>query len=282
MCVMHNSVFYVDGKFIPENQASINVSDLGLLRGYGIFDFTRTYDREPFRLKEHIERLENSAKKIGLDLPWNKKELIEITYRTLEKNPEGEKGVRIVVTGGRTLDSFHPASEPSLIIMVTPVPIYPSRCYDEGIKVITFPGKREIPEAKTLNYIHAIKALNRGRREGAEEALYTYDGIVSECMVCSFFAVKDGRIITAGKDILDGITRRTVLELVGKSIPVEYRFVTLSEISSLDEAFLSSSAHEIMPIVTVDDTKISDGKPGPITKEVIEKFRNYTRNKSWK
>ena len=80
MRVMHNSVFYVDGKFIPENQASINVSDLGLLRGYGIFDFTRTYDREPFRLKEHIERLENSARRIELDLPWNKKELIEVTY----------------------------------------------------------------------------------------------------------------------------------------------------------------------------------------------------------
>jgi branched-chain amino acid aminotransferase len=278
---MRKSIFYVDGKFIPENQASINVSDLGLLRGYGIFDFTRTYDREPFRLKEHIERLENSAKKIGLDLPWNKKELIEITYRTLRKNSEGEKGVRIVVTGGRTLDSFHPASKPSLIIMVSPVPIYPSRCYDEGIKVITFPGKREIPEAKTLNYIHAIKALNRGRREGAEEALYTYDGIVSECMVCSFFAVKDGRIITAGKDILEGITRRTVLELVKDRIPIDYRFVRVPEFDTLDEAFLSSSAHEIMPIVTVDDTKISDGKPGPITKEVIEMFRNYTRNKSW-
>jgi branched-subunit amino acid aminotransferase/4-amino-4-deoxychorismate lyase len=117
--------------------------------------------------------------------------------------------------------------------------------------------------------------LKRARQEGAEEALYTYDGVISECMACSFFAVKDRKIITAGKDVLNGITRKTVLEVVKGKIPVDYRFVKVSEIPSLDESFLTSSNHEVMPIVTIDQTKIGSGKPGPITQEVMELFDEY-------
>jgi len=276
---MGEPVFYVNGRFVPESQASVAVSDLGLLRGYGVFDFTMTYNREPFRLKLHLERLQNSARIIELDLPWSKEELAELIHETLRRNPEGEKGIRIIITGGESPDTFAPSARPSLIIMVKPSPVFPRKFFTEGVKVITFPAKREIPEAKTLNYIHAVRALRKARQEGAEDAIYTCDGALYECTGSSFFAVKDGRVITAGSRVLDGITRRTVLELVNGRIPVEYRFVNISEISSFDEAFLTSSGHEVMPIVTIDQVKIGEGKPGPITKEVMELFGEYTGKK---
>jgi branched-chain amino acid aminotransferase len=274
---MKEPILYVNGRFVAESHASVRVSDLGLLRAYGVFDFTRTYDREPFRLMDHLERLERSASAIELDLPWSRKELTELVYRTLEKNPNGEKGIRIIVTGGESSDSFIPASKPNLIIIAKPIHIYPKRFFNGGVKIITFPGKREIPETKTLNYAQAIQALKRARQNGAEEALYTQNGVVSECTVCSFFAVKDRTIITAGKDIVDGITRKTILELIRGRMPVEYRLVAISEIPSLDEAFFTSSSHEVVPVVQIDQIRIGDGKPGPITQEVMRMFREYTR-----
>ncbi len=272
-------VFYVDGRFVPESRAFVGVSDLGLLRAYGVFDYTRTYNREPFRLNDHLERLQNSAKLIELPLPWSRDQLAKFVRRTLDRNPTGEKSVRIVVTGGESPDSYTPVGRPKLIIMVKPIHIYPKVVYTQGVKVITFPGRREIPEAKTLNYSQAIRALRRARQEGAEEALYVYDGMVSECMVCSFFGVRDDTIITAGTGVLNGITRKTVLELTNGRMPVDYRNVAMSEIPSLDEAFLTSSGHEVVPIVKIDQTTIGEGKPGPLTKEIIRLFSEYARKK---
>ena len=269
-------VFYVNGRFLPQSCASISVLDIGLLRGFGVFDFTVTYNREPFRLRDHLERLRKSAEIIGLKLPWKLEELEELIYETLDRNPEGEQGIRILVTGGESPDTLTLAEQPSLIIIVKPLKAYPREFFTKGIKVITFPARREIPEAKTLNYIHAIRALRRAKMEGAEDAIYTWNGLLYECTACSFFAVKDGKIITAGEDVLDGITRRTVLELIRNKIPVEYRFIRTSEIPSLEEAFLTSSSHEVMPITAIDDTRIGDGKPGPITREIMKLFGEYT------
>jgi branched-chain amino acid aminotransferase len=276
---LKESVFYVNGRFVPESRAFVGVSDLGLLRGYGVFDYTRTYNREPFRLNDHLERLQNSAKLIGLVLPWSRDQLAESVCRTLQRNPTGEKSVRIVATGGESPDSFTPTGRPSLIIMVKPIHVYPKAVYTQGIKVITFPGRREIPEAKTLNYAQAIRALRLARQKGAEEALYVYDGMISECMVCSFFGVRDDVIVTAGTGVLNGITRKTILELIKGRMPVEYRNVAMSETPSLDEAFLTSSSHEVVPIVQIDQTTIGDGKPGPLTREIMRLFSDHVRRK---
>jgi len=274
---MTKSIFYVNGRFVPESQASIGVSDLGLLRAYGVFDFMITYNREPFRLKDHLERLENSARIIELDLQWKRRELEDVVYRALDRNPGGEKGIRIIATGGQSPDSFTLTGEPSLIIIVKPAKAYPREFFTEGVKIITFPAKRETPEAKTLNYIHAIQALKRARRERAYEALYLHDDLLIECTMSSFFAVKDQTIITAAKDVLDGITRRTVLELVKGKIPVDYRFVRISEVPFLDEVFITSSIPEVTPVVRIDKTKIGNGKPGHITGEVKKLVDEYTR-----
>ncbi|MBS7644682.1 MAG: aminotransferase class IV [Candidatus Bathyarchaeia archaeon] len=269
-------VFYVNGEFLPQSRASLSVLDIGFLRGFGVFDFTITYEREPFRLRDHLERLRNSAGIIGLDLPWSLEELKALVYETLDRNPEGEQGIRIIVTGGESPDSLSLSGQPSLVIIVKPLRAYPREFFTKGIRVITFPARREIPEAKTLNYIHAIRALKQAKMKGAEDAIYSWGGALYECTACSLFAVKDGKIITAGRGVLDGITRRTVLELIRDRIPIEYRFIRTSEISSLDEAFLTSSSHEVMPITVIDDIRIGDGKPGPVTREVMRLFGEYT------
>lgn len=273
---MSEPIFYVNGKFVSQNLAFINVSDLGLLRGYGVFDFTRTYNRRPFRLDDHLVRLYKSAEAIGLDVPWKKDEIKRIIYRTLDRNPEGEQSLRIIITGGQSFDGRTSGDQPSLIIMVKPATNYPKEFFVKGVKIITYPGKRNIPEAKTLNYINGIKATKKANQEGAEDAIYYCDGVLLECTICSFFAVKNSTIITADKGVLDGITRRTVLELIEGIIPIEYRFLKVSEIPSFDEAFLTSSGHEIMPIITIDDVIIGDGKPGMMTKKIMKLFGEYT------
>jgi branched-chain amino acid aminotransferase len=269
-------VFYVNGKFLPQSRASLSVLDIGLLRGFGVFDFTITYNREPFRLMDHLERLRNSSRILGLELPWSLEELKSLVYETLDRNPTGEQGIRIIATGGESPDSLSPSEQPSLVIIVKPLKEYPREFFVKGIRVITFPAKRELPEAKTLNYINAVRALRQAKVAGAEDALYTWKGLLYECTACSFFSVKNGRIITAGRSVLDGITRRTVLELVHDRIPVEYRFIRVSEIPSLEEAFLTSSSHEVMPITLIDNTRIGDGKPGPVTKMIMRLFGEYT------
>jgi branched-chain amino acid aminotransferase len=273
---MNESIFYVNGKFVPQSQASISVGDMGLLRSYGVFDFTITYNRIPFRLDDHLRRLQNSARMIELELPWSIEDLKELTFKTMDKNLEGEKSIRIVVTGGVGPDAFTPAKEPTIVIIVKPLQYYSREFFTDGIKTITYEANRAMPEAKTLNYIYAMRALKKAQQQGAETAIYKFNGNLLECTVESFFAVKDAKLITAETQILDGITRKTILELVKDKIPVEYRFVKVSEIPKLDEAFLTSSNHEVMPIVTIDKTKIGNGKPGPITKEIMKLFGAYT------
>ena len=155
---MQEPIFYVNGEFVNQSQALIGVSDLALLRGYGIFELTITYNRKPFRLKEHLERLQKSARIIDLDLPWSEGELTKLVYKTLDKNAGGEKTIRILVTGGESQDGMTPTDTPGLIVMVTPEKNHPEKYYREGIKAITFPARREIPRAKTINYVQAIRA----------------------------------------------------------------------------------------------------------------------------
>jgi branched-chain amino acid aminotransferase len=269
----------VNGKVLPTREARICISDLGLLRGYGVFDFTVTYNREPFRLHDHLERLKRSASIVELGFPWSREELSQLVYETLDKNPGGDKGIRIVVTGGETEDTFTACGPPTLILMVHPVQAYPEKFFRDGIRAITFPARRENPEAKTINYLNGIRALRQARLEGAEEAIYMHSGCLYEGVACNLLAVKDGRLIAPRSGVLDGITRRTVLELVKDDVQVEDRLVHISEVPYLDEAFLCSSGREVMPIVAIDSITIGKGSPGPMTQKIMKLFREYTGKK---
>ena len=160
--------------------------------------------------------------------------------------------------------------------MVKPAKIYPIEYYMKEVKVITFLGKREIPEAKTLKYLKAIRAPRKDRSENAEDALCTSEGLIHECTVCSFFGVKEQRTITAEDVIHNRITKKTVIELIKDKIQIDYKFIHVSEISTLDEVFLASLGHGIKPVVPIDKTTV--GKPESITKRIMKESEAYTGN----
>jgi branched-chain amino acid aminotransferase len=273
------NIFYIDGEFLPEKDATIPVNDLAILRGYGIFDFLRTYGGKPFHLKDHLKRLEHSAKSIDLKLPLSLEEINDIVIKTLKKNQHKDSNVRIVVTGGQTDDFITPCGKPRLLVMVTEVSIYPKKWYEDGVKIITVPLERQIPAAKSLNYLSAILALKEAYQKKAVEAVYTdRDENLREGTTSNFFVFIEGKMVTPGtEEILPGITRQVVLELAQNLFEVQIRDIHMDELTRAQGAFLSSSNKQILPVVQVDKYTIGDGKPCKQTLRVMKRFEEYTK-----
>jgi branched-chain amino acid aminotransferase len=273
-------MFYINGSFVKEQQATISVLDLGLIRGYGIFDYLRTYNGRPFHLLDHLERLRYSAETVGIELPHSIDEMEEIINHLLSASPQEESSIRIVVTGGESRDQLTPEGSPSCIVHRTAFKPYPRSFYLEGIKASTTTHMRNLPMSKTTQYLPAILALKKGQ---AQEALYlNAKNEILEATTCNFFAFKKGVLITPqSHEILLGITREVVLRLASRLFPVEYRAIHVSEVEELDEVFLTSSTREIMPLVQIDDKRIKDGKVGKNTQILMQAFTQYTRQNSW-
>lgn len=271
------AVYYVDGKYVDESEAVLPVSDLIILRGYGVFDFLRTYSGRPFHLQDHLNRLRNSARLIGLDCPWSNDELASIVGKTLGKNDFAESNIRLLITGGESEDGISPGRKPRLVIIISEALAFPDECYQNGAKIITARLNRYIPGAKSIDYIRAIVTLRDAEAVGAIESIYvTEEDHVLEGTTSNLFIVKNGTIITASEDILPGITREVLLELLKPAFPVQVRPVLKQELYDADEAFLASSNKEVMPVVGADDRVIGDGTPGSITRQVMSIFREYT------
>ncbi len=273
------SVFYVDGRFLPADQASLPLNDLALLRGYGVFDFLRSYRGIPLHLPQHIKRLQTSAHLIGIKPPWPNAAIEKIVLQTLDRNGYPDANIRILITGGSSSDFILPENKPRLIVMVTPVQPMPEQWYTQGVKIITTAVNRNVPEAKSINYIPAIMALQTARRSGAIEAVYAdTDGMLLEGTTSNIFAINKGALITPGKDTLAGITRKIILELAAEHFTTEVRRVSKKEFSSAREVFLTASNKEVVPVIKIDDTPIADGKPGPGTKRIMSLYKNYIAN----
>ena len=279
---MADFLYYVNGEFVPASQATVAAGDLGLVRGYGVFDVLRTYDRTPFALRAHLERLARSAGAINLPLPSSLDELEQLVYTTLAHNagvePERDVTIRLIVTGGSSAGFMLPDGPPSLLILVAPVRSVPSQHYSEGAALVTVDIPRFLPNVKSINYIPAILGQQRARAAGAVEALYcTADGVISECTTSNFFVVADGRLITPNQDVLAGVTRNITLELAADVTDVVLRPISRAELHTVDEAFITSTTKEILPIVRVDDISIGDGRPGPVTRRLADLFHACTR-----
>lgn len=272
------AIYYIDGAFVPQEEAQIPVGDVAVLRGFGIFDYTRTYGGRPFKLAEHLARLSRSAAMLDLALPWSESEIGEIVLETLRRNQLPEAGVRVVVTGGDSRDGIMPGDHPRLLVLITPFRPSPEIWYSEGVKIITVEEERYLPGAKSINYIPAILALREARRLNAVDALYVdRSGAVREGTTTNYFIFSGGRLITPEDRLLWGITRQVILELAREDFPVEIREIRRDELYSADEIFLASSNKEVCPVVQVDDRTIGSGKPGPHTLRLLEIFREYAR-----
>ena len=277
-------IFYFNGKFLDEKEAKISVYDLGLLRGYAVFDFLRTYNQKPFYLDDHLKRFLNSSKLINLKHNYKLNFLREIVIKTLKKNISQlnfskEFSIRIILTGGNSKDFITPLKS-NLIIMITPLKKIDKKLYQNGGKLITKISERILPQAKTIIYTQAVKFMQEAKRKGAIEILFLdKNKKILECTTSNFFAVINEKLVTPPiNKILPGITRKIVINLAKKlKIPVIERDIFFNEIKKFDEAFITATSKEILPIIRIDYFKISS-QLGPITKNLMNEFKTLTKN----
>ncbi len=270
----------MDGEFVAENKAFIPVDDLAVLRGFGVCDLMRTYKGMPYFLNEHIQRLENSAKEIGLELPWSCEDIVKIVLETLKKNGTiNEANIRIVITGGSSSDFLTPQGNPRLLVLVTPIPELPDSWYNQGVKVITISIERDIPGAKSISYIPATIALKKAKQAGGVEALYVdRNNFVREGATSNLFAFINGRLITPGQGVLKGITRELILSVSKNLFKIELRQIHIDELLKADEVFITGTNKGVVPVVRIDDTIIGKGKPGDNTGKVIRALNKHALN----
>ncbi len=276
---------YLDGEFVEEDEAKISVFDHGLLYGDGIFEGIRLYEGCVFKLDEHLERLEYSAKAIMLTLPWTREELAHVVCETCRVNGLSNGYIRLVVTRGKGSLGLSPKTcpMPTLIIIADNLRLYPNEYYEEGLKIITVPTQRLgvaalNPGIKSLNYLNNIMAKMEADQHGFVEALMLNDqGYVAECTGDNVFILQKGKLITPpfASGALKGITRGVVMDIAEKlGVPFMEQNVTRYDVWIADECFLTGSAAEVIPVVEVDGRTIGTGKPGKITESFLESFRS--------
>ncbi|MHC4400736.1 MAG: branched-chain-amino-acid transaminase [Planctomycetota bacterium] len=279
---------YIDGKLFDEEEARISVFDHGLLYGDGVFEGIRSYAGKVFRLREHLDRLWTSAKAILLEIPISKDEMAQAIEHTLAQNGIEEDYIRVVVTRGRGDLGIDPGlcKGPQVIIIASHISLYSDDLYEKGLEIITVATARNHPASlnpriKSLNYLNNILAKIEGKQADCVEALMlNHKGEVAECTGDNVFLVRDGVLLTPPIDagILEGITRAAVIELAGEA-GIEVREVSLTrhDVYVADECFLTGTAAEVVPVVKVDSRPIGDGAPGPLTRDVMRRFRQLTR-----
>ena len=277
-----NKTHFLNGKFVSEEQFIISPRDVGFSRGYAVFDFLKTYPHHrPFKLKEHIDRLFNSAHLIGLKMPWSKEQVQKWVLETLKaNNTDEEKFIKIFVSGGIS-NTMLPSENPTIAILIDPTVQYPKEQYEKGIGVITVKHERYNPAAKSNNYIEGVKQTQQAQTIGAVEPVYYSDTQVFEGSNSNIFAAISGKLLTPKTNILAGITRTVLMEILKLDIPLEVKDFTLDDLLHAEEAFLTGSGKEITPITSVDGKPLGNGTVGATTKEVMKQFREYTLSDLW-
>lgn len=281
-------IIYLNGEFVPEEEAKISVFDHGFLYGDGVFEGIRAYHNRVFRLGEHIDRLYDSAKAINLNIPLSKEEMTEVVLETCRRNNLREAYIRLVVSRGRGDLGLDPRKcpQPTIVNIASSISLYPEELYEKGLDVITVPTRRNIaegvnPRIKSLNYLNNILAKIEANIAGVPEAIMlTQEGYVAECTGDNIFIAKKGVIKTPSLHLgmLEGVTRNAVIELAEKrGIKVMECVLTRYDLFTADECWLTGTAAELIPVVKIDDRVIGDGKPGPIFNLLLNDFHELVK-----
>jgi branched-chain amino acid aminotransferase len=279
---------YIDGKYYDEQNAKISVFDHGLLYGDGIFEGIRAYHGRVFKLKEHIDRLFYSAKAILLSIPLSHEEMMRAVVATCRENQIRDGYIRLIVTRGVGGLGLNPnrCKHPSVIVIADKIQLYPVEMYERGLDIITVPTVRNLhsalnPAIKSLNYLNNILAKIEANQGGCEEAIMlNSEGYVSECTGDNVFILKAGQMFTPplSAGALYGITRGVVIDLAKQQgIAVSEPNLTRYDMFNADECFLTGTGAELIPVVKIDGRVIGNGKPGPVTKSLVEKYKALTK-----
>ena len=279
----------MNGRLVPEAEATVSVFDHGLLYGDGVFEGMRAYGGRVFRMQEHLDRLWHSARAIALEIPTTKAALAKAVDETVAANGLPDGYIRLVVTRGSGTLGLDPnrTRDPQVIVIVDTIALYPREHYERGLRIVTAATQRSHPAAlspriKSLNYLNNIMAKLEGLQAGCVEALMlNHKGEVAECTADNVFAVRKGVVLTPPPDagILEGITRGAVMDLAhSASIPCREATLTRHDLYTAEEVFITGTAAEVVPVVEIDGRKIGDGVPGPVTKRLAADFHALVRS----
>jgi len=282
-------MIYMNGKMVPERDAKVSVFDHGLLYGDGVFEGIRAYNGRVFMLREHVDRLYRSARAITLKIPMSKEAMVKAVVRTCRETRTRNGYVRLVVTRGVGTLGLNPftCKRPQVIIIAGSIQLYPKELYDKGMSIITVATVRNVSEAlnpniKSLNYLNNILAKIEAINGGVPEAvMLNAQGFVAEATGDNIFIIKGNTLLTpppyAG--VLEGITRNVVMDLARQAgYDVREQMLTRYDVYNADELFLTGTAAEVVPVVTIDRRTIGDGKPGKVTKELERRFREFANS----
>lgn len=285
---MSEQKIYLNGEFVTKDKAAVSVFDHGVLYGDGVFEGIRAYGGYVFRLKDHIDRIFAAAKAIMLDVPMSKKELSDVVVKTCNINNISDGYIRLVITRGVGDLGLSPTKceKPTIFCIAGDITLYPEEMYQKGLPVVTASQRRNKatiidPQIKSLNYLNNILAKIEANRANAHEAIMlNEDGIVAECTGDNIFIVKDNIIYTPPIHIgiLDGITRKSIIDIAQKAgYEVKEQEFTLFNVYNADECFLTGTAAECIAVTKADDRIIGDGVAGPITRKLLELFKEYVK-----
>lgn len=275
------AIGFVNGTFMPLEQATISVEDRGYQFGDGVYEVIRTYRGEPFQVDAHLARLERSAQAIGLPMPYTNREWTDLVTEGIRLARFAESKIYVQLTRGvAPRDHAFPAESRSTTVMtVRELRPLAQTVYEAGVEAITLDDLRwGRCDIKSVNLLANVLARQRAKEAGVFEAIFVRDGVVTEGSVSNVAVVKAGCVITApeGGRILAGVTRALVLDLARKEgVPVEERAVLLEELRRADEVLLCGTTVEILPVISIDGEPIGGGAPGIVTKKLHTAFQRF-------
>lgn len=263
---------FINDQFVPEERASLGVSDLSIQRGYAAFDFLRTRNHYPLFIDDHLDRFFASAEIMFIQSPYNRQKVKEIIFELIDRNGIADSGIRLLLTGGFSPDSYAIAPA-NFIIIQQSLKLPDNKVFEPGGKVITYEYLRDLPSAKSINYLMGVWLQQKAKSANADDVLYHQDGIISELPRANIWMVSDQDVlVTPSKNILHGITRMKLIDLAGADMEVQQRDIPVEEIMASAEVFLTSTTRRLFPITAIDGKIIGTGKAGPITKSLLDKF----------
>ena len=269
------NIHFLNGQFVDEDHLLISPRDLGYSRGYAAFDFMITSGGCPFMMDRHMDRLFNSCQAISLSVPWPKQQVADWVQQTVDANELDDKDMvmRIIISGGSS-GTLTPAKQPTLVIIVEARMVCPPEDYANGVRILLTEFDRYEPEAKTTNYVHAVRIMNAAP-DDVDEVIYSSNNMVREGTRSNIFAVINGILTTPKTGMLGGVTRSVILNDLALNIQAEARDFTVQDLLSATEVFITATGKEVMPVTKINDTPVRDGTVGDVTKEVMTKFKNF-------